>query len=131
MGVRIGYSTIEVLLAEIGCRIMKVSKSHSALYTHLGLIWPSIAAKVLIRKLNLSRVSSEDDSIGCHIFSKLERNDCYFLRILQECWSLEDKLNCCGIANAILNQEIISKKLLCKWIGKRVCLWKVNMTGLQ
>ena len=49
---------LEAFQGEIGRRILKISKSHSTLATRVALKWPSVAARILTRKLNLlSKVS--------------------------------------------------------------------------
>ena len=63
---------LESFQGEIGRRILKLSKSHSLLATRLALQCQSIVLCILSRKLCLlSRVSSENDSVGCKIFYTL------------------------------------------------------------
>ena len=95
---------LEAFQGEIGRRILKLSKFHSTLS---ALKWPSIAARVLIRKLNLLlKISSEENSISSRIFSQLAATDLHSLRIVQECRSLEGKLNCQGATDNVLNSKI-------------------------
>ena len=44
---------LESFQGEIGCRILKLSRHHSTLLTHLGLRWPLITMRILISKLSL------------------------------------------------------------------------------
>ena len=91
---------------------MKLSKFHSLLSTRLALKWPSVAARVFIQKLNLLfKVTSGEESIGCHVFSSIAANDLQSLRLIQECRSLEDKLDCCGATDAVLHSKASLKEL--------------------
>ena len=86
---------LEVFQAEMGRRILKLSKFHSALSTHLALQWPSVSARVLI--LKFSKVSSDEDAVGYRIYANLATKDHQSLRIVQECQSLEGILECSGV----------------------------------
>ena len=99
-------------IAFLGRRILKLSKFHSSLSTRLALRWPSVAARILIRKLNLlSRISSEEESTSGRSFSHLAATDPQSLRIIQECRSLEGKLNCQGTTDSVLNSESSPKEV--------------------
>ena len=64
------------LPSQIGRRIHKISKSHSTPATRVALKWPSVAARILTRKLNLLfKISSEGESISCHMFTSLCLSD--------------------------------------------------------
>ena len=72
----------------------------------------SVAARIFIQKLNLLfKINSEEDSIGCHIFSKLAAKDPQSLRIIQECRYLEDRVECHGATDNILNSETSLKEV--------------------
>ena len=72
----------------------------------------SVAARVFIQKLNLLfKVTSGEESIGCHVFSSIAANDLQSLRLIQECRSLEDKLDCCGATDAVLHSKASLKEL--------------------
>ena len=93
---------LEAFQGEIGRRILKLSKFHSLLSTRLALRWPSVAARIFNQKLNLLfKINSEEDSIGCHIFSKLAAKDPQSLRIIQECRYLEDRVECHGATDTL------------------------------
>ena len=71
-----------------------------------------MAARVLIQKLTLLfKVCSEENSIGCYIFSKLAERDLQSLRIVQECRSLEHRLDCDGVTDTVLNSETTPKEV--------------------
>ena len=59
---------LESFQGEIEHRILKLSKHHSTLSTRLALRWPSVTARIFLRKLSLlSKVCKESDNIGSHI----------------------------------------------------------------
>ena len=106
------FDRLEAFQGEIGRRILKLSKFHSLLSTRLALRWPSVAARIFIQKLNLLfKINSEEDSIGCHIFSKLAAKDPQSLQIIQECRYLEDRVECHGATDNILNSETSLKEV--------------------
>ena len=85
---------------------LRLSKFHSTLATTIALKWPSITARILIRKLNLLyKVSSGGESIGCHIYSSLSITDPQSLRLIQECLSLEEKIGCHGVTDIVLDNN--------------------------
>ena len=59
----------------------------------------------------LLRINSEDDSIGCRIFSELIHKDPQSLRIVQECHSLEERLKCHGVTNRVMYSETSLKEV--------------------
>ena len=78
---------LESFQGEIGRRILKLSKYHSTLSTRLALRWPSVTARMFIRKLSLlSKVSDEGNSIGSQIFLSSPQDS---LRLVQECRAME------------------------------------------
>ena len=91
---------------EIGRRILRLSKFHSTLATRVALKWPSITARILIRKLNLLyKVSSGEELIGCRIYASLSITDPQSLRLIQECLSLEEKIRCHGVTDIVLSNN--------------------------
>ena len=83
-----------------------LSKSHSTLATRVALKWPSVAARILTRKLNLLfKVSSRGESIGCHVYTSLAVANPQSLRLIQECLSLENKLDCHGVTDLVLKAD--------------------------
>ena len=57
------------------------------------------------------RINSEEDFIGCHIFSKPAAKDPQSLRIIQECRYLEDRVERHGATDNILNSETSLKEV--------------------
>jgi hypothetical protein len=94
----------------------RVPVFHSTLATLIALKWPSVSARILIGKLCLlSKVSSGEDSSGCCVFSNLTDSDPQSLRIVQECRSLEVKLDCYGVTDNVVG-AVVSVKLVKKQI---------------
>ena len=94
---------LESFQGEIGRRILKLSKYHSTLSTRLALRWPSVTARMFVRKLSLlSKVADEGNSIGSQIFSSSPQDS---LRLVQECRAMEGKLSCQGSTNAMLSAQ--------------------------
>ena len=84
------YSTLESLQAEIGKRILGISKYHSNHGVLIGLHWPSIRARILIRKLNfLAKLLDGCDSLSAQVFRALACDDVYNVSLVQQCRSLE------------------------------------------
>ena len=80
---------LESFQGEIGRRILKLSKYHSTLSTRLALRWPSVTARMLVRKLSLlSKVSAEGNSKAHHKI--------LLSWYIQECRAMEGKLSCQG-----------------------------------
>ena len=87
-------STIKVLESfqcEIGRRILRLPKHHSKTVVRLGLQWPSVSTRILIRKLTFlaKLLSSTDDKISGRIFTSLAIVDVYNVGIVQQCRMLE------------------------------------------
>ena len=59
----------------------------------------------------LSKVSSEGESIGCCMYTSLTIADPLSLRLMQECLSLESKLNCHGATDLVLKTDNNSQDL--------------------
>ena len=67
---------------------------------------PSVTARILTRKLNLlSKVSSEGESVGCRMYTSLTIADPLSLRLVQECLSLENKLDCHSETDLVLRVD--------------------------
>ena len=123
---------LEAFQGEIGRRILKLSQFHSTLSVRLALRWPSVPARILIQKLNLlAKISSDEDTVGGRIYSKLSAIDPQSLRIVQECKFLEEKLKCRGVTQSMLKLECSSreaKKLILK-IDWESCLSTASQHG--
>ena len=95
---------LEGFQGEIGRRILKLSKFHSTLATRIALKWPSVTARILARKLSLlCKIQSDEDSIGCRVYSSLTASDPESIRLIQECQFLEGKLGCHGVTERVVN----------------------------
>ena len=112
-------TTLESFQCEIGRRILRLSKSHSLLSTRVALQLQSIASRIFSRKLSLLyRVSTESESLGYMIFSTLTPNSPRHLSLVQECVSLEDKLECHGIIQEVLDGNSVCGRGMTRLIVK-------------
>ena len=67
--------TLESFQAEIGKRILEISKYHSNTGTLMGLHWPSVKARILIRKLTfLAKLLERESQLTC--FSNIRIRRC-------------------------------------------------------
>ena len=93
--------TLESFQAEIGKRILAISKCHSNISTLIGLHWPSVKARILCRKLTLlAKLLVDDDCVSSQVFRTLASDDVYEISIIQQCHFLEHQigtsyLQCC------------------------------------
>ena len=90
---------LENFQAEIGRRILKLSRFHSSLAVRIGLSLPSITSRILIQKLTyLSHLlsSDDDDSIATRTFKTIASQNVYNLSLVMQCIFLDSKLktNC-------------------------------------
>ena len=84
---------LESFQAEIGKRILGISKYHSNIGTRIGLHWPSVKARILRRKLTfLAKLLEEDDCLSLHVFRTLASEDVYEISIVQQCHFLEQHI---------------------------------------
>ena len=84
---------LESFQAEIGKRILGISKYHSNTSTLIGLHWPSVKARILLRKLTfLAKVLESDDILSSHVFRTLASEDVYNVSLVQQCRSLEQHI---------------------------------------
>ena len=84
---------LESFQAEIGKRILGISKYHSNIGTRIGLHWPSVKARILCRKLTfLAKLLEEDDCLSSHVFRTLASEDVYEISIVQQCHFLEQHI---------------------------------------
>ena len=91
-------STIQVLESfqcEIGRRILRLPKRHSKTVVRLGLQWPSVSTRILIRKLTFlaKLLCDTDDKISSRIFTSLAIIDVYNVSIIQQCRMMETDVN--------------------------------------
>ena len=87
-------NALESFQHEIGCRILCVPKFYSRLAVHIGLHWPAVSTRILIRKLGfLSKLlSSSKDTISSRMFTSLAIEDVFETSIVQQCRMLESNL---------------------------------------
>jgi len=85
---------LESFQADIGHRILKLSKLHSQLSVHIGLSWPSITSRILMQNLSfLCRLlTSDDDSIAIHTFNTFVSQSAHNLSLVKQCIFLDSKL---------------------------------------
>ena len=105
--------TLESFQEEIGRRILKLSGFHSGLAVRVLLQWPSVKARVLMRKLIfLKRVVSGDDVVSSQVFRTLVAGDVNRIQLVQECRYLEENL-ATSFTSGILQQdsEVDSREL--------------------
>ena len=96
---------LENFQAELGRRILKLSRYHSNLSVSLGLSWPSITSRILITKLKfLCRLlSSETETVATRTLHTLASEGLYSLGIVQQCIFLDSKLKVNTIPNILNN----------------------------
>ena len=80
-------SALESFQHEIGCRILRAPKFYSKASVRIALHWPTVATRILIRKLNfLSKLlRGNKDTISQRVFSSLAIDDIYDISIIQQC----------------------------------------------
>ena len=98
---------LEAFQGEIGRRILHLSRYHSTLATRIALDWPSVTARILIRKIGLlHKICSSQDSIGHQFFLSITASSSQPLQLIQTCHSLESKLNCSGLTNKVVSSDL-------------------------
>ena len=109
MAVKIGclQPHLEQFQEEIGRRILKLSANHSTLSCRIALRWPSVAARILIRKLCYVLRLRLLDNIASVLF---QTSNPLHLSIIRECHFLEDHLSLHGYTDKVLNGEYDGSK---------------------
>ena len=84
-------NTLERFQHEIRCRILRVPKFYSKSAVRIGLRWPTVTTRVLIRKLNfLSKLlSGIEDTISHRDFTSLAMENVFDISLVQQCQMLE------------------------------------------
>ena len=120
---------LESFQAEIGRRILRLSKRHSQLSVFLAFSWPLMKARILCQKLSfLCRIlSSENDTIATRMFLTLASQDVYRLRIVQQCIALIDSKLGTDSISVILN-NIDDLKPLLKEVKNSILLKDKKLT---
>ena len=100
-------NALESFQHEIGCRILRLPKLYSKLAVHIGLHWPTVATRILIRKLSfLSKLlSATKDTISHRVFTSLAMEDVFETSIVQQCRMLEADLGTCVLAKCLSDPE--------------------------
>ena len=119
--------------AEIGKRILGISKYHANTSTLIGLHWPSVKARILLRKLTfLAKVLEKDDDLSSYVFRTFASEDVYRVSLVQQCHSLEQHtgtnyLQLC-LRNPIDASSIVRDA---KEAWERILYRIPNLTGLS
>ena len=105
---------LESFQCELGRRILKLSRHHSALAVRLALCWPSVASRLLIRKLlYLKKVLESPDSISHHFFTCLSKEspDSSPIQLVEGCRYLESHLHLCSMTERVLKSQISTQEI--------------------
>ena len=96
---------LEDFQCEIGKRILCLPKFHSKNVVRIALHWPSMATRILIRKLTFlaKLLSNTKDIISGRIFTSLAVVDVYNVSIVQQCRMLESELGTHTLASCLEN----------------------------
>ena len=85
------FDILESFQAEIGKCILGVSKYYSNTSTLIGLHWPSVKERVLIRKLTFLTKLLERDDVLSSCFRTLASINVYDISFVQQCRVLEQQ----------------------------------------
>ena len=92
---------LERFQAEIGRRILKLSRYHSGLAVRIGLSLPSMTSRVLTRKISYLHhlLSTKIESIATSTFRILASQNVYDISLVKQCIFLDSKLktNCTAL----------------------------------
>ena len=87
------FHILESFQAAIGKRTLGVSKYYSNTSTLIELHWPSVKARVLIRKLTfLAKLLERDDVLSSRVFRTLASTNVYEISLVQQCRVLEQQI---------------------------------------
>ena len=100
---------LERFQAELGRRILKLSKHHSMLSTLIRLSWPTMKARVLSQKLRfLGKLLSQDrDNIATRTFRTIASNNIYNISIVEQCIFLDSTLGTNSTAYVLSNTDTV------------------------
>ena len=98
---------LERFQSEIGRRILRLPKFYSRRAVRIGLHWPSMSTRILLRKLVfLSKLlSPSKDTLSSRIFTSLAIGDIYNTSIVQQCLMLESHLNMDCTAKCLMDPD--------------------------
>ena len=113
--------TLEKFQCEIGRRILKLSNFHANDAIRIGLHWPTMATRILSRKLTfLSKLlTNSNDSMSSRIFTTLAMEDVYSISIVQQCKMLEAPLGT-DLTSQCLSNPDDAVSIICS--GKKLLL---------
>lgn len=94
---------LERFQAELGRRILKLSKHHSMLSTLIGLSWPTMKARLLLQKL----LSQDRDNIATRTFRTIASNNIYNISIVEQCIFLDSTLGTNSTAYVLSNTDTV------------------------
>ena len=84
------YNILESFQAEIGKWILGISKYHTNTSTLIGLHWPTVRARILLRKLGfLAKLLSSESGISTQVFRTISTDNVYEISLVQLCRLLE------------------------------------------
>ena len=103
---------LEKFQGEIGRRILKLSKLHSTLAVRVALQWPSLHARILVRKLFfLKRVVDGSDGVSSEVFKAIAMVNVNSIQLVKECRYLEEYFHTNFTSNILQNNEVCKKEL--------------------
>ena len=106
----ISLNFLERFQAELGRRILKLSKHHSSLSTMIGLSWPTMKSRILRCKLRfLGKLISDDrDNIATRIFRTIGSQNVYDISIVQQCIFVDSTLGTKSTASLLNNTDNVA-----------------------
>ncbi len=103
---------LESAQAEIGRRILRVSKFHSTRAVRLALDWPSMATRILIRKLVfLRKMQTKETNLSGQFLSSLSQPESDTLKLIDSCVFLENTLDLSGTLEKISTQQTCPRNI--------------------
>ena len=80
---------------EIGRRILRLPRFYSTKAVRIGLHWPSMSTRILLRKLKFlcKLLCPKKDTLSSRTFSSLAIDDVYNTSVVQQCLMLESYIN--------------------------------------
>ena len=108
----VSLNLLEGFQAEIGRRILRLSRFHSRYSVLLALSWHSMKARVLIIKLGYlcHLISPEVDNIASRTRT-LTSQDVYSIGIVQQCLSFDSKVGTQSVATLLNNTDHLKAML--------------------
>ena len=100
-------NSLESFQHTIGCRILRLPKFYAQSAVRIGLHWPTVATRILIRRLSfLSKLlSGSKDTISRRVFTSLAMENIYDISIVQQCRMLEANICTSILAKCLSDPE--------------------------